>query len=117
MAPCGTHGFTFEIDEVLSEGSLLGLTVTMPTGAVVELWAEVELRDRTAILSQFAIYAVPASGPGPRPALLRKMALAAMEEFDVDCIRIEEALRTTGPRTGRTVERITFSRAAKAAVS
>jgi len=39
---------------------------------------------------------------------LRKLARAAMEEFDVDCIRIEEARRTSG--AGRTVERIEFRR-------
>jgi hypothetical protein len=38
------------------------------------------------------------------------MARAAMEVFDVDCIRIEEARRTTGAHAGRTVKTITFRR-------
>ncbi|HYW33535.1 MAG TPA: hypothetical protein VE872_00145 [Candidatus Bathyarchaeia archaeon] len=41
---------------------------------------------------------------------LRKLARAAMEEFDVDYIRIEEARRTSGAGAGRTVERIEFRR-------
>jgi len=102
--------FSFEIDEELSEDDLVALIVTTPSGKHVQIWTEVELGDRTAVLRQFAIYGV---GVGPRTlgsTELRQMARAAMEVFDVDCIRIEEARRTTGAHAGRTVGTITFRR-------
>jgi hypothetical protein len=102
--------FSFEIDEELSEDDLVALIVTTPSKKRVQIWTEVELDGRTAVLRQFAIY-----GVGVRPGSLggtelRQMARAAMEVFDVDCIRIEEARRTTGAHAGRTVKTITFRR-------
>jgi hypothetical protein len=41
------------------------------------------------------------------------MAQAAMEEFDVDCIRIEEARRISGANPGRTIGSIEFRRRAR----
>lgn len=41
---------------------------------------------------------------------LRDMARAAMEVFDVDGIRIEEARRTSGAGPGRVVRAIEFRR-------
>ena len=104
-------GFFFEIDETLSEDDLVALVVTTPLGKRVQIWSEVALEGRTAVLRQFAIYGVGV-GPGRLGGTeLRQMARAAMEVFDVDCIRIEEARRTTGAYAGRTVRTITFRRA------
>jgi len=107
------RGFAFELDEELSEGDLVAVVVTAPSGKTVQLWAEVELVGRTIILRQFAIYGVDAAAGELGWTLLRNMAHAAMEEFDVDCIRIEEARRTLGGRPGRTVRPIEFRRRAR----
>jgi len=104
------HGFRFELDEELSEGNLVALEVGTPTGRAIQLYAEVELIGRTGILRQIAIYAANMVPNDFGIAGLRKLARAAMEEFDVDCIRIEEARRTSGAGAGRTVERIEFRR-------
>lgn len=108
-----SHGFAFELDEELSEGDLVAVVVTTPSGKTVQLWAEVELVDRTIVLRQFAIYGVNASAGEIGWTLLRNMAYAAMEDFDVDCIRIEEARRTSGARPGRAVRPIEFRRRAR----
>jgi hypothetical protein len=94
----------------LSEDDLVALVVTTPSGATVETWAEVELAARTATLRQFAIYGVDTGRGGLGPGMLRGMALAAMESFDVDCIRIEEARRTSPAAPSRTVRPIEFRR-------
>ncbi len=108
----GAHGFSFELDEELSEGNLAAVIATAPAGKVLQLWAEVELIGRTVVLRQFAIYGVNATARELGPTLLRRMAHAAMEEFDVDCIRIEEARRTSGARPGRAVGTVEFRRRA-----
>jgi hypothetical protein len=101
-------GFTFELDEELSEGSLVAVVATASAGKVIQLYAETELVGRTVILRQFAIYAVNLTSNELGITVLRRLARAAMEEFDVDCIRIEEARRTSG--AGRTVGGIEFRR-------
>jgi hypothetical protein len=106
----GAHGFVFVLDEELSEGSLVALIVKTPSGKTVQVWTEVELVGRMAVLRQFAIYGVDAAAGEIGPNLLRRLARAAMEEFDVDRIRIEEARRTTGAGPGRTVRAIEFRR-------
>ena len=103
-------GFTFEIDEELSEDDLVAFIVTTPSGKSVQIWTEVKLTGRTAVLHQFAIYGVDVSSGGLGGAELRQMAQAAMEAFDVDCIRIEEARRTSGTYAGRTVKSLRFRR-------
>jgi len=108
-----SHGFAFAIDEELSEGDLVAVAVTTPSGKTVQLWAEVELAGRTIVLRQFAIYGVDASPGELGWTVLRGMAHAAMEEFDVDCIRIEEARRTSGARPGRALRPIEFRRRAR----
>lgn len=104
--------FSFEIDEELSEDNLVALTVTTPSGKIVQVWTEVELDRRAAVLRQFAIYGVDLGPGGLGGTELRQMARAAMEVFDVDRIRIEEARRTTDAHAGRTVKTITFRRPA-----
>ena len=104
------HGFTFELDEELCEDNLVALSVRTPTGRVIQPYAEVELIRRTAILRQFAIYGADMVPNKFGVAGLRSLTRAAMEEFDVDCIRIEEAHRTSGSRAGRAVESIQFRR-------
>jgi hypothetical protein len=94
-------GFLFVVDEELSEGDLVAVIVTTPAGRTLQLYAEVELVERTVVLRQFAIYGVNAMEGEVGPTTLRKLARAAMEEFDVDHIRIEEARRTSGANPGR----------------
>jgi hypothetical protein len=105
-----THGFGFALDAELSEDSLVAVIVTTPAGRTVQIWAEVELAGRTAILRQFAIYGVGVGRGGLGLAMLRSMALAAMETFDVDCIRIEEARRTAPAAPTRVLRPIEFKR-------
>ena len=105
-----SHGYTFALDEELTTGDLVAVMVTTPSGKRVQLWAEVEIRDRVIVLRQFAIYGVDA---GPRELglrALRNLAHAALEVFNVDIIRIEEARRTAGANPGRTVPSIEFRR-------
>jgi hypothetical protein len=105
-----THGFGFTLDPELSEDSLVAVIVTTPAGGTVQIWAEVELAGRTAILRQFAIYGVDIGRGGLGAGMLRGMALAAMENFDVDCIRIEEARRTARTAPTRILRPIEFRR-------
>ena len=109
MAP-ESHGFAFVLDEELSEGDLVAAMVTTPLGKAIQLYAEVELTGRTMILRQLAVYGVNATAGELGPAMLRNLARAAMEEFDVDCIRIEETRRTSGAGAGRAVQPIEFRR-------
>jgi hypothetical protein len=104
------HGFGFTLDAELSEDSLVAVVVTTPTGRTVQIWAEVELAGRTAILRQFAIYGVGVGRGGVGAAMLRSMAFAAMESFDVDCIRIEEARRTGPTAQTRILRPLEFKR-------
>jgi hypothetical protein len=104
------HGFGFTLDAELSEDSLVAVVVTTPAGGTVQIWAEVELAGRTAILRQFAIYGVDVGRGGLGAGMLRSMALAAMESFDVDCIRIEEARRTARTAPTRILRPIEFRR-------
>lgn len=106
----GAHGFSFVVDDELSEGNLLAVIATAASGKIVQLYAEVELSGRTVVLRQFAIYGVNAAARDLGPTFLRKMADDAMEVFDVDCIRIEEARRTSGAGPGRTIRSIEFRR-------
>lgn len=106
----GSDGFTFTLDEELSEDDLVALIVTTPSGETVQLYAEVELTGRTIILRQFAIYGVSVGAREFGAPALRSMARAGMEAFDVDCIRIEEARRTSGASPGRTLRPIEFRR-------
>lgn len=46
----GSRGFAFALDEELSEGDLVAVVVTTPSGKTVQLWAEVELVGRTIVL-------------------------------------------------------------------
>jgi hypothetical protein len=49
------HRFRFELDEELCEGELVAVIVTTPTGKTVQIYTEVELTGRMAVLRQFAI--------------------------------------------------------------
>ncbi len=102
--------FQFEFIEDLSEDNLVAVVVTTPDGRALELMSEVDLTGRTLVLRQFAIWGVGV-GPGELgwPAL-RRLVRAVMETFDVDAIRIEEALRTSGANPGRTAKVIEFKR-------
>jgi hypothetical protein len=111
----GGHGFAFVLDEELCDGNLVAVIVTTPDAKTIQLWAEVELIERATVLRQFAIYGVNATTRELGPSVLRSMAQAAMEEFDVDCIRIEEARRTSGASPGRTIRSIAFRRRSRQA--
>lgn len=96
-------GFVLEPIEELCEGSLLAVAVTTPTGQRVQIWTEVELvQGKTAVLRQLSIYGVTVGSRELGPVMLRRMVHAAMEAYDVDCIRIEEALRISGASRRRT---------------
>lgn len=98
-----TNGFAFELVEELCEGSLVAVTVTTPAGQRVQIWTEVDLAEaRTAVLRQFSIYGESVRSGEMGPAALRQMVRAAMVTYDVDCIRIEEALRISGASRRRT---------------
>lgn len=104
------HGFAFVLDEELCDGDLVAVIVTTPSGKTVQLYAEVELAGRTLVLRQLAIYGMNVVAGKLGPVILRNMAHAAMEDFDVDCIRIEETRRTSGATAGRAVRPIEFRR-------
>jgi hypothetical protein len=59
----GRHGFSFAVNSELTDDKYLAIVATTPDGKILELWAEVELTGRTAILRQFAIYG---ANVGPR---------------------------------------------------
>ncbi|MCK4869165.1 MAG: hypothetical protein KAT39_14025 [Alphaproteobacteria bacterium] len=103
-------GFVFVLDEELSEDDLVAMTVTTPSGQSLQLWAEVELSEGAAILRQFAIYGANAQPGEFGQTLLRDLAQAAMEEFDVDLIRIEETRRAKDQGPGRAVRPLRFRR-------
>ena len=107
------RGFVFELDEELSEGTLVAVIVTTPSGKIVELWAEVELGERVIVLRQLAVYGVTATAGGLGASTLRDLVRAAMEVFDVDRIRIEDTRRVSGARAGRAVRPIEFRRQAR----
>jgi hypothetical protein len=106
----GDHGFSFVLDEELSEDNLVAFIVTTPSGKTVHIWFELELDGRTAILRQFAIGGLDGTPVALGFRVLRNMARAAMEEYDVDCIQIKEARRTTGACPGRIASQILFRR-------
>jgi hypothetical protein len=106
----GAGGFVFELDVELSEGNLVAMIVTTPSGQTVQIWAEVELVGRVAILRQFTIYGLNVERGEFGSKVLRDMAQAAMEEFDVDLIRIEETRRVSGAGPGRAVRPLRFRR-------
>ena len=102
--------FVFVLDEELSEDNLVAVIVTTSSGQSLQIWTEVELDGRIAILRQFAIYGVNAQPGEFGQTLLRDLAQAAMEEFDVDLIRIEETRRAKGQGQGRAVRTLQFRR-------
>lgn len=105
-------GFLFEVYEELTEGPLVSLQVTTPDGRRIQLWSEVELQASALVLRQFAIYGVDVVAKGLGAQVLRDMAQALMEVFDVGTIRIEEARRTSGVNPGRTARTLEFHRRA-----
>jgi hypothetical protein len=109
----GAHGFIFELDEELSDDNLVAVIVTTPSGKTLQLYAEVELAGRTMILRQLAIYGLTATAGGLGVRALFKMAHAAMEDFDVDRICIEDTRRVSVAGAGRAVRPIEFRRQAR----
>jgi hypothetical protein len=106
-------GFGFSIDEELSEDNLVAVIVTTPSGKGVRVWSEVEIVETTIVLRQFAIFGVDSSLGDLGWTVIRGMARAALECFDVDCIRVEGARRTSGANPGRNVPPIEFRRRAR----
>ena len=104
------HDHVIEVDEELSQDGLFGATITTPSGKKVEIWAEVELKGKCAVVRQPSIDGVNVSTNALGVAELRGIVKALMEEFDVDCVRIEEARRTSGAFPGRTVRPIRIRR-------
>lgn len=104
------HGFTFRLDDELTEGNSVALTVVLPDGRSLQIWAETFLHDRAVTLRQFAIYGHDVLPQKLGAGLLLQLAQAVMEEFDVDSIRIEEARRTSGANPNRTLKTIEIRR-------
>lgn len=103
--------WAFDVDEELSEGNHVALVATGPEGKIVRVWAEVEEPfGRDVVLRQFAIYGDDVEPGSLGLTALRQMARDAMEQFDVDSIRIEEARRTSGAFPGRAVSGLEFRR-------
>ena len=101
-------GFVFELDEKVSKGDIVAFTITTPAGHVLQVWSQIELKARTGVLRQLAIYGENVGTAGLGYAALRQLARAAMEAFDVDALEIEGARRTTGPYKGRVVPSLVF---------
>jgi hypothetical protein len=103
--------FRFDILDDLSDGSSVAVSVTTPEGKGVQLYGEVILNGRHAVIRQFSIHGAEVTTGYLGLATLRAMARDAMETFDVDSIRIEEARRISGANPGRTLT-LTFIRSA-----
>jgi hypothetical protein len=112
IPPMSAAGFAFSIDEELSDGDLIAFVIETPSGKTIQVWSEVEILGRTILLRQFAIYGVDSAPGDPGWTVIRAMARAALEFFDVDCIRIEEAHRISAANPGRIVRPIEFRRRA-----
>ncbi len=106
------RGFSFEENEALTADNLLALAIHIPDGRQIEVWGEVELQGRRVTVRQFAIYGVDFATGELGSTLLREMARAALEAFDVDSIRIDAARRTSGANPGRTTASFEFRRKA-----
>jgi len=102
--------FSFVLDNDYCSDDLVAFAVTTPSGDRVRLWAQVELAHRVVVLRQFAIFGIEATTVALGLSTLRAMARAAMEEFDVDCIRIDEARRISGAGPGRVASPVVFKR-------
>jgi len=101
--------FRFDVIDGLTEGANVAVLVTTPDGKGAQLYGEVALDGRNLIIRQFAIYGAEVTIGYLGAAVLRAMARDAMETFDVDSIRIEEARRISGANPGRTLT-LTFRR-------
>ncbi len=108
-------GYRFTLLQDLSEDSLVAIRADLPGGEAILIWAEVELDGRTAILCQPFIGGFDAATGrdmqgrlGPRG--VRRLVHEAMEQFDVDCIGIEQARRISGANPGRPVKNLVFRR-------
>jgi hypothetical protein len=103
--------FVFEIDEGLCDGDMGALSVTTPSGKTFRVLATMRvLDDRTLELRDIGVYGVFVAPGEIGAAAMRQAIYAAMEVFDVDCIRIEEARRYSGAGPGRAVRPIEFRR-------
>jgi hypothetical protein len=104
------RGFSFELDAGLTEGNFLVFSVHIPDGRRVDILGEFELHAGQVNIRQFGIYGVGFAARDLGPSVLREMARAALEGFDVQIIRIDGARRTSGANPGRTVGSIAFRR-------
>ena len=105
------RGFTFEIDEGLCLENMGALRITVPSGKAFGILADMRvLDDTTLVLSGLSVYGLNAAPGEIGAVVLRQAIYAAMEVFDVDCIRIEEARRHSGAGPGRAVKPIEVRR-------
>lgn len=107
--------YKFAILGELSEGNLVAIAARRSDGAEILIWAEIELEGREAILRQPFISGFDSATNRDLQGRLdrrgvRRLAQEAMERFDVDCIRIEQARRISGANPGRSVENLVFRR-------
>jgi len=106
------RGFTFELDEFLTESDLVSWFVTLPAGERLRVWSQIELRPEEVILRQVAIYGADVTFLPLGVTRLRRLLDAALEAFDVRTIRIEASRRTSGAGPGRKVPAFTVRRRA-----
>lgn len=107
--------YQFAILDELSEGSLVAITARRSGGGEILIWAEIELDGREAILRQPFISGFDSATNRDLQGQLnqrgvRRLAQEAMEQFDVDCIRIEQARRISGANPGRSIKCLVFRR-------
>ena len=101
--------FRFDVLDDLTDGPNVAVSVTTPEGKAVQLYGEAVLDGRNLVIRQFSIFGEKVAAGYLGVANLRAMARDAMETFDVDSIRIEEARRISGANPGRALT-LTFFR-------
>lgn len=101
--------FSLTVVEDQSEGDILTLRLMTPSGRL-DVQAEAHLDQRTLTLARFNIEGVNIGVNQVGPGGLRRLAQLAMEVFDVDCLRIDPARRTSGAGRFRYSAPLTFRR-------
>lgn len=115
MKETGAGEYRFTLLNDLSEDNLVAIRADRPGGEAILIWAEVELEGRMAILRQPFIGGFDAAARRDLRGRLGhggvlQLVQEAMEQFDVDCIRIEQARRISGANPGRAIDNLVFRR-------